>query len=56
MMVQKKEHLTLEGLQEIINLKASLNLGLSDALKLAFPNINPVDRPRIENQIIPDPQ
>lgn len=56
MMVQKKEHLTLEGLQEIINLKASLNLGLSDVLKSAFPNINPVDRPRIENQIIPDPQ
>jgi len=35
-MIQKK-HVTLEGLQQIINIKASMNLGLSDALKSAFP-------------------
>jgi hypothetical protein len=36
LMIQKK-HVTLEGLQQIINIKASMNLGLSDALKSAFP-------------------
>ena len=29
----KKEHNTLEGIQKIVNLKASINLGLSDELK-----------------------
>jgi hypothetical protein len=33
-----KEHLTLSGLQKIVNLKASLNNGLSKSLKEAFPN------------------
>jgi hypothetical protein len=55
-MMQQKEHLTIEGLQEIINLKAGLNLGLSDVLKAAFPNVNPIYRSKLENQIIPDPQ
>lgn len=32
-----KEHSTLEGIQKIVNLKASLNLGLSEDLKQAFP-------------------
>jgi hypothetical protein len=37
--VLKKEHLTIEGLQKIINIKASMNLGLSgrSSLKAAFP-------------------
>jgi LAGLIDADG endonuclease len=51
-----KEHLTEIGLQEIVNLRASLNLGLSDALKTAFPNTMPVARPIITNQHIPHPQ
>lgn len=29
---------TLNGIQEIVNLKASLNLGLSKALKRSFPS------------------
>ena len=35
--MQRREHLTTSGLQEIIKLRASLNLGLSDELKAAFP-------------------
>jgi hypothetical protein len=56
MVMKRKEHLTYEGLQEIINLKVNLNLGLSDELKAAFPNIKPVNRPKVENQITPHPQ
>lgn len=31
-------HHTLEGIQKIVNIRASLNTGLSDELKEAFPN------------------
>lgn len=34
-----KEHLTLEGLRKIISIKASINKGLSEQLKEAFPDI-----------------
>ena len=55
-MMERKEHLTQEGLQAILNLKASLNLGLSEKLKTAFPNTIPVDRPEVVNQVIRYPQ
>lgn len=45
-LVNKKEHLTLSGLHEIISIKASINLGLSADLKTYFPNITPVVRPK----------
>jgi hypothetical protein len=35
--VNRKEHLTNEGLQKVINLKASLNRGLSHNLSQIFP-------------------
>ena len=35
-----KKHLTLEGLQEIVNIRASMNLGLSDELKKRFLMLN----------------
>ena len=54
-MMSKKEHLTHAGLQEIINLRVSLNLGLSDELKAAFPNTKPVERPVVVLQEIKDP-
>lgn len=54
LMIQKK-HVTLEGLQQIINIKASMNLGLSDALKSAFPNFIQVERPKVELIERPDP-
>ena len=33
--IQRKEHLTLSGLQAIVAIRASMNLGLSQKLKLA---------------------
>lgn len=33
-LINNKAHLTVEGLNQIVNLKASMNLGLSDKLKL----------------------
>ncbi len=50
------EHLSAEGLQEIINIRASINLGLSDSLKTIFPNTVPVARPLIENITVPHPE
>jgi len=48
-------HLNLKGLQEIVNIKASLNLGLSDKLKAYFPDALPVVRPEFNTASIPDP-
>lgn len=45
--MNKKEHLTIEGLHRILAIRASINLGLSDVLKTAFPNIIPVERPKV---------
>ena len=47
--MRRKEHLTQEGLIKIIAIKASMNLGLSEELKLAFPDVVPVVRPLVEN-------
>lgn len=54
-MINRKEHLTIEGLRKIVNLKASINSGLSDGLKKAFPDTVPVQRPLVKDQIIKDP-
>jgi len=48
-------HLTIEGLQEIINIKASKNLGISDIVKSEFSKINPVERAIIQTTNIPNP-
>ena len=53
--IQQKEHLTEEGILKLLSLKSSLNLGLPENLKNAFPNIVPVDRPKYEFKKIPDP-
>ena len=51
-------HTTLTGLQEIVNLRASLNRGLPESFRLAFPQTIPVFRPVVgeAGQRIPDPQ
>lgn len=36
LMMQRKEHLTQEGLEKIVSIKASLNRGLSDDIKKAL--------------------
>lgn len=38
-MIILKNHLTSEGLQELVKIKASMNKGLTDELNLAFPNL-----------------
>lgn len=50
-----KEHLTIEGLHKIVARHASINWGLTDQLKAAFPGIVPVIRPKVQNLNIPDP-
>jgi hypothetical protein len=52
-MLSRKEHLTKEGLQQIVNLRASINNGLSPPqLKAAFPDVEPVARPLATDQEI----
>lgn len=46
-LINNKAHLTVEGLNKIVNIKASMNLGLSDILKSKFPEYRPVQRPII---------
>jgi hypothetical protein len=47
--------MTQEGMQKIIDIKASLNTGNSDELKAIFPNTKPVTRPVVKYTGIPDP-
>lgn len=51
-----KEHLTPEGLLKIIAIRASINNGLSEALKEAFPDVIPVMKPERNNISIYNPQ
>lgn len=46
------DHLTVKGVQKIVNLRASLNLGISDALKLKLNlfTVTPVSRPNVVSQ------
>lgn len=46
-LVERKEHLTAKGLRKILAIKASMNNGLSEGLKIAFPDIVPVARPLV---------
>jgi hypothetical protein len=46
-LINNKAHLTIEGLNQIVNIKASMNLGLSDKLKSEFPRYRAVERPVI---------
>jgi len=43
-----KEHLTLEGIKKIVSIRASINKGLPEELKTAFPEIIPIERPKVE--------
>jgi hypothetical protein len=50
-LMDKGEHLTKDGLAKIINLKASLNKGLSNKLKVIFPDII-IKRPKVHLPLI----
>ena len=54
-LIKNKEHLTLEGLQKIVNIKASINLGLSEKMIESFPKSVKVERPQVKNIKIQDP-
>lgn len=56
LLMVNREHLTLEGLRKIISIRASMNNGLTPALKEAFPSIMPAIRPIKENISIYNPQ
>jgi len=47
LLLNTRSHLKLEGLQEIVNIRASMNRGLSHTQKNAFPNTVPVQRPLV---------
>ena len=53
-LMEQKEHLTDDGLRQVVSIKASMNLGLSPKLKLAFPNVKPAKRPLLENKNVND--
>jgi LAGLIDADG DNA endonuclease family protein len=57
-LMENKAHLTIEGINKIINIKAAMNLGLSELLKSEFKDfiLNPLgERPIIKTEIIPNP-
>ena len=57
MMMQRGEHLTSEGIQKIVNIRASLNKGLTPLLLEAFPNTVAIARPLLPlNSTKLDPQ
>jgi hypothetical protein len=51
--MEQGKHLTVEGLNEIMSIKAVMNnQGISDSLNLAFPNIEPILRPDVKDRKI----
>ncbi|SRR5260221_7099531 len=54
-LINKKEHLTIEGLHKIVAIRGSINRGLSQELKAAFPNIVAIKRSLVQSQKIIDP-
>jgi hypothetical protein len=52
-LIEHGKHLTLEGLNRIVSIKASLNSEeISSKLKLTFPNLIPVIKPECKNRKI----
>ena len=47
-LIIQNQHTTPDGLKKIVELRASLNNGLSPALAKGFPGIKPVERPKVE--------
>jgi hypothetical protein len=53
--MNRKEHLTTEGINKIVAIKSSINKGLSEELKVAFPDVVYIQRPLVVDQEIKDP-
>ena len=54
-LMKNKEHLTPEGLRKIVAIRAAMNLGLSEKLQVAFPDVVRVERPLVELPLSIDP-
>jgi len=54
-LINAGEHLNSSGLQKIVNIRASLNKGLTDVLEKSFPDTKPVPRPAYKHMDIPNP-
>ena len=46
-MINRKEHLNTEGLRKIVEIKASINKGLTSTLIDTYPNIISIKRPQV---------
>jgi len=53
-LMEKKEHLTNEGLLKLVSIKSVLNKGLSERFQEIFPNLMPVAIPKNDNSKIED--
>ena len=53
-LMNTKEHLTQQGLEKIVSLKASINKGLSEELQAAFPQCITIPRPVVNKKIVPN--
>lgn len=53
--ISRGEHLTTLGLEKLINIRSAMNRGLTEKLKIAFPNSLGVLRPLIDFKEIPNP-
>ena len=54
-LIINKEHLTVEGLQKIVNIRASMNKGLPETLKKAFPDAIPHTKSLVTTPKVIDP-
>lgn len=54
-LINNKEHLTMEGLQKFVTIKASINRGLPLNIKAAFPDNIPIYRPDVLDYKIKNP-
>ena len=52
-LMERKAHLSAEGIKKFVALKASINWGLSESLSLAFPDIVAAGRPRKDLETLP---
>jgi hypothetical protein len=50
--IQYKKHLTLEGLEGLVAIRASMNLGLKDSIKKDF-MVSAIQRPVVQDQSVP---
>jgi hypothetical protein len=53
--INRRGHVTIEGLRKIVAIRASMNWGLSEAIQKAFPDVNPLERPYVKLPSVIDP-